>query len=112
MARILLVDDDEALRTSTRLILTRFGHTVFEACDGSEGLKLFQTAKADVLILDIVMPEIGGLEFLMELRRKFPPIKTITISGGGRLTAAQYLRMTKLIGASRALKNRFQVKRC
>ena len=93
MARILLIDDDDSVRTMLRLTLVHFGHTVIEARDGKEGLELFQNTDVDLLITDIVMPEKEGLEVLMELRkRKHPPVKIIAISGG------DYLHMAKLMG--------------
>ena len=77
MARILLIDDDDSVRTMLRLTLAHFGHSVIEARNGKEGLELFQHANADLLITDIVMPEKEGLEVLMELRKKHPPVKSL-----------------------------------
>ena len=101
MARILLIDDDDTVRTMLRLTLVHFGHTVIEARDGKEGLELFQDANVDLLITDIVMPEKEGLEVLMELRKKHPPVKIIAISGG------DYLHMAKLMGAAKVLAKPF-----
>ena len=101
MARILLIDDDDAVRTMLGLTLAHFGHTVIEARNGKEGLELFQHANADLLITDIVMPEKEGLEVLMELRKKDPPVKIIAISGG------DYLHMAKLMGAAKVLAKPF-----
>ncbi len=86
MARILLIDDDDSVRTMLRLTLAHFGHTVIEARNGKEGLELFQHANADLVITDIVMPEKEGLEVLMELRKKHPPVKIIAISGGATIS--------------------------
>jgi CheY-like chemotaxis protein len=101
MARILLIDDDDSVRTMLRLTLVHFGHTVIEARNGKEGLELFQHANADLLITDIVMPEKEGLEVLMELRKKHPPVTSIAISGG------DYLHMAKLMGAAKVLAKPF-----
>jgi DNA-binding response OmpR family regulator len=101
MARILLIDDDDSVRTMLRLTLDHFGHTVIEARNGKEGLELFQHANADLVITDIVMPEKEGLEVLMELRKKHPPVKIIAISGG------DYLHMAKLMGAAKVLAKPF-----
>ena len=101
MARILLIDDDDTVRTMLRLTLVHFGHTVIEARDGKEGLELFQHANVDLLITDIVMPEKEGLEVLMELRKRHPPVKIIAISGG------DYLHMAKLMGAAKVLAKPF-----
>jgi DNA-binding response OmpR family regulator len=108
MARILLVDDDAAVRAMLRLTLTHFGHVVIEARDGQEGLALFASSNADVLITDIVMPEKEGLAFLMELRAMDHRVKIIAISGGGRLQAASdYLHMAKQMGATRVFQKPF-----
>ena len=101
MARILLIDDDDSVRSMLRLTLAYFGHTVIEARKGKEGLELFQHANADLLITDIVVPEEEGLEVLMELRKRQPPVKIIAISGG------DYLHMAKLMGAAKVLAKPF-----
>jgi CheY-like chemotaxis protein len=107
MPRILLIDDDDAFRTMLRLTLTHFGHTVIEARNGVEGLKVYPSINADLVITDIVMPEKEGLEVLMELKRKTPPVKVIAISGGGRNSAANYLSSATLLGAARVLQKPF-----
>jgi DNA-binding response OmpR family regulator len=108
MARILLIDDDNEVRTMLRLTLAYFGHTVIEARNGKEGLALFKEANADLVITDIVMPEKEGLAVLIELREKqVPPVKIIAISGGGRQKAVEYLRLAKLMGAARVLAKPF-----
>jgi CheY-like chemotaxis protein len=107
MARILLIDDDDPLRIVLSQSLTRFGHAVIEARNGKEGLELFPHANADVVITDIVMPEKGGFEVLMELRKKQPPVKIIAMSGGGQQSAVDYLHTAKLMGAKRVLAKPF-----
>lgn len=107
MARILLIEDDESVRPMLQKTLTHFGHTVIEARNGKEGLDLFATANADLLITDIVMPEKEGLEVLMELRRLHSRVKIIAISGGGRGLASDYLFIAKQLGAGRVLEKPF-----
>ena len=70
MARILLIEDNDPIRTLLRETLEFDGHTVIEARNGKQGLALFQHANADLVITDIVMPEKDGLEVVMELREK------------------------------------------
>ncbi len=107
MARILLIDDDDLLRSALRLTLIHFGHTVIEARDGKQGLALYEQAGADLLITDIVMPEKEGLEVLMTLRKRQPPVKIIAMSGGGRVSASDYLRIAKHLGAAKVLTKPF-----
>ena len=107
MANILLIDDDEAVRTMLCRTLVHFGHDVVEARDGREGLRLFEEKIPDLVITDIVMPETEGIGVLMELRKRKPPVKVIAISGGGRQSAADYLHIAKLMGASVVLAKPF-----
>lgn len=107
MARILLIDDDDSVRTMLRKTLTHSGHTVIEARNGKEGLDIFRHANADLVITDIVMPEKEGIEVLMELRKKNPPVKIIAISGGGRGSAADNLRIAKFMGAAKVIAKPF-----
>jgi CheY-like chemotaxis protein len=109
MARILLIDDDDAVRSVLSVLLAHFGHVVIEARNGKEGLQLFRQAGADLVITDIVMPEKEGLEVLRELqKRQVPPVKVIAISGGGGpQDATDYLRMATLLGAAKVLAKPF-----
>ena len=108
MARILLIDDDDSVRSCLRLTLGQLGHTVIEARNGAEGLKLFASAQPDLVITDIVMPEKDGLEVLMTLRKEGLPAKVIAISGDrGKLTATESLRLAQFLGASKVLEKPF-----
>jgi DNA-binding response OmpR family regulator len=107
MAKILIIDDDEAVRTRLRLTLAHFGHTAIAAGDGHEGLKLFRHHRPDLVITDIVMPEKEGLAVVLELRQMQPKPKIIAVSGGGRRDAEEYLRLAGLLGADRVLTKPF-----
>jgi DNA-binding response OmpR family regulator len=108
MARILLIEDDEHVRTMLRLMLVRFGHAVIEAGNGRQGLTQFQPANFDLVITDLVMPEKEGIEVVIELRKHIPRVKIIAISGGGRAnTAAEYLAMARGLGADLVLAKPF-----
>lgn len=107
MARILLIDDDDTVRTVLRLTLVHFSHTVIEARNGKEGLRLFPHANVDLVITDIVMPEKEGFEVLIELRSRHPTMRVIAISGGGHGGAVDYLRVAKLLGAAKVLAKPF-----
>ncbi len=88
MARILVIDDDESIRFLLRAVLEFQGYDVIEAENGYEGLLCYQAEPADLVITDIQMPVMDGLELLMELRRTFPRAKVIAISGGRRTLEA------------------------
>ena len=90
MARILLVDDDKAVRLLLRTVLERRGHSVVEAENGDAGLRYYRATPADLVIVDIQMPVMDGLQMIKELRGDFPTAKIIAISGEkSRLAAAQ-----------------------
>ena len=92
MARILVVDDDNAVRLLLRAVLERRGHSVVEAKNGAEGLQHYRAAPTDLVITDIQMPVMDGLQMIKELRRAFPTAKIIAISGEkGKLAAVQPL---------------------
>lgn len=89
------------------VMLTHFGHTVVEARNGREGLQLLPDSDADLVITDIVMPEMDGLEVLMKLRTKDPPIKIIAMSGGGRTSVKYNLDVAKVMGAGKVIPKPF-----
>jgi DNA-binding response OmpR family regulator len=71
MARILVVEDNESLNDVYKLILTKAGHDVTTAFNGAEALKVVKQSRPDLILLDMLMPEMGGLSFL----KKFNPPK-------------------------------------
>jgi CheY-like chemotaxis protein len=81
-------------------MLEREGHEIETATNGKEGIELFEKGKPDLLITDIIMPEKEGLETILQLRKRFPDLKIIAISGGGRIGPDEYLPVAKLLGAS------------
>ena len=99
MKRILIIDDDEQLLKMLGQMLDRNGYEVVKASNGNVGLKLYRENPADIIITDIVMPEKEGIGTIMELRRDFPNVKIIAISGGGRIGPDQYLPLAKGLGA-------------
>jgi DNA-binding response OmpR family regulator len=99
MSFILLVDDDDSFRTMLRITLGKMQHEVIEARNGREALALYATRPPDLVITDLVMPEKEGMETIRELRQKYPGVKIIAMSGGGRVSAVDYLKISKTMGA-------------
>jgi CheY-like chemotaxis protein len=99
MAKILVLDDELSILLMIKKMLEKAGHVVSLALNGKEGLELFEKDRPDMLITDIIMPEKEGLETIFELRRKYPELKIIAISGGGRISPDGYLPGAKLLGA-------------
>lgn len=81
--RILVIDDSPDIREVVRLGLEDAGYEVMEAADGTVGLTIFEGQSMDLVITDLLMPGLGGLATIVELRRKVPTAKIIAISGGG-----------------------------
>jgi two-component system response regulator (stage 0 sporulation protein F) len=83
MATILIIDDEEPIRALLRTTLEAAGHTVVEAGNGRIGLDLYRFKPTDLIITDIAMPEMNGLDLILALTRQFLHAKVIAISGAG-----------------------------
>lgn len=100
MAKILVFDDEPSILLMIKKMLEKAGHEVDIALNGKEGMALFQKHKPDLVITDIIMPEQEGLETIISLRKNYPDLKIIAISGGGRIGPDGYLPGAKLLGAN------------
>ena len=99
MARVLVVDDEEADRVVLRTILERANHQVWVAGDGDQALSQFQGNGIEVVVTDLQMANVHGLELITILRDLSPRPGIIAISGTGE---AQ-LEMARLVGAERTI---------
>ena len=99
MARILIVDDDEADRIVLSTILERAGHETFLVEDGRTALSTFGATQIEVVITDLQMPEMHGLELITVLREASPRPAIIALSGTGR----DQLDMAQAVGADETL---------
>ena len=94
---ILIVDDDPQVRRLCRKTLEEFGYTVSEARNGKEALAAIDKTSYDLIVLDLSMPDMDGIEFLMAVRSELPKLKIVAISGflgGTMLRPAQQLGCT------------------
>ncbi len=107
MTRILLIDDDPAVCDSTAAILRAHGHSVTSATDGDRALKQLSTESFDLVITDIMMPIMDGIEVIRELRMRQPNLKIIAMSGGGRGAQFAYLHAAGKLGADAILEKPF-----
>jgi two-component system, chemotaxis family, chemotaxis protein CheY len=103
MTRILVVDDNEALRDTIAIVLAKAGYTLACAAGGQEALALCKLRSFDLVITDVLMPGMDGIELLMALRRLPASPKVITMSAGGRLHARAYLEIAETIGVAGVL---------
>jgi CheY-like chemotaxis protein len=106
MAQILIIDDDGLFRSMLSATLVHLGHTVVEAGNGAQGIKLFQRTAPDLIITDLVMPEMEGFEVLMKLKKNNPGAKIMVMSGGVRGTV-DFLEIATRLGASSVLAKPF-----
>jgi two-component system, NtrC family, nitrogen regulation response regulator NtrX len=88
MSNILIIDDEKAIRKTLTEILSYEGYKIEEAGDGEEGLKKFREKAYDVVLCDIKMPKLDGLEFLDKAREVNPDVPVIMISGHGTIETA------------------------
>ena len=88
MPNILIIDDERAIRNVLKEILSNEGFTVEEASDGEEGLKKFTTGPYDVVLCDIKMPKLDGIEFLQKVIESNSEVPVIMISGHGNIETA------------------------
>jgi len=88
MAEILIIDDEKAIRKTLTEILSFEGYKLDEAADGEEGLKRFKDKSYDVVLCDIKMPKIDGIEFLQKAGEVNPDVPIIMISGHGNIETA------------------------
>jgi DNA-binding NtrC family response regulator len=88
MSNILIVDDEKAIRKTLSEILSYEGYKIEEASDGEEGLRRFRDKTFDVVLCDIKMPKIDGIEFLDKVREVNPDVPVIMISGHGTIETA------------------------
>lgn len=100
MARILVIDDDAAVRRTVVRVLERAGHAIDQASNGADGLRLFRSEPHDLVITDLYMPVKEGIETIQELRAEQPDLLILAMSGGlygdvsGPLTDAQLMGAT------------------
>jgi two-component system, response regulator, stage 0 sporulation protein F len=104
---ILVIDDEEGIRALLRMILEGAGYKVLEAANGREGIDLYRRSLSDVIITDIDMPELNGLDMILALTHEFLDAKVIAMSGVGGEDNA--LDMAKLLGARRIMQKPFSM---
>lgn len=84
MAKILIVDDAEFLRVRISKMLCSEGHEIIEAMNGVAALKAYKTAKPDLVLMDITMPEMDGLSALKEIQAYDPKAKVVMLTALGQ----------------------------
>lgn len=105
---ILVVDDEEALLAAVARVLTRAGYGVTCASNGREALKLLREKTFNVVVTDMLMPEVDGAEIIAAVRRFQPSSRIVAISGGGMYMGPRdILILAKKLGAGTPLPKPF-----
>jgi len=112
LANLLIVDDDPAVQATIRIVLERAGHSVVVAGDGRKGLAIFEAGDFDLLVLDIFMPGMDGLETMKLIHQRQPQTPILVISGRpiswDASTAPDFLKIATKLGAISGLPKPFR----
>lgn len=109
MPAILIVDDDSMVRKLLVKVFQKENYITLEASDGNSALRVFRNENIDVVITDIVMPDMEGIETIRELRKINPDVKIIAFSGGGSLAPEGYLKIAASMGARYTFQKPFDI---
>lgn len=109
MARVLIVDDEIDIRQVISRILQSAGHATSTAENGRQAMDHLQREPVDLMITDVFMPEMEGLETVKLTRRLYPALPIIAVSGGGSLGASEYLMFARCFGATATLEKPFEI---
>jgi CheY-like chemotaxis protein len=107
MARVLVIDDEDLLRETLREILEDAGHDVCERPDGSAGIECFRQTPVDLVITDMIMPNMDGINTIWRLKQMSPDVRIIAISGGVPGGPRSDLPRAEMYGAKRTLQKPF-----
>lgn len=107
MKRILIAEDDEALLRSLNGILLNAGYEVLTASNGATALEIYRRQPVELVITDLFMPGMDGLETIIELCQLCPGVRIIAISGGGGRVAGDYLPIARRLGAVESMAKPF-----
>lgn len=102
--RVLIVDDDEMMRDFIKEVLREYNCKIFEAENGKEGLQQFRKNHPDIVITDIIMPEMEGISFIRELRADNKNIPIIAMTGNIHGRMEEYLDISSKLGADNILR--------
>lgn len=110
MLKILVVDDESFVRDMIKAMIRSAGYDVIEAGSGAQACDMCKEISVDLIITDMVMPGKNGIDLIMDVKKKYPDIPIIAISGGGGIVGRyDYLEIAKLVGADNILKKPFEM---
>lgn len=106
-ANVLLIDDDLFVRSTLEDTLIQAGYSVMAFADGRDAIRRLPELRAEIVITDLLMPNIDGVELIRQLRSQCPQLKILAISGGGPNIGMQLLDIAGKMGANRTLPKPF-----
>jgi DNA-binding response OmpR family regulator len=101
---VLVIDDEPGVRTLLIRALRAAGFVTYEAPDGEAGIQVLERTAVDLVIVDIIMPRKEGVETILEMKKRWPALKVIAISGGGRIGPEAFLSLAEGLGADAIMK--------
>lgn len=108
MKKVLLIDDDELVLYALSKYLQRKGFEVETLGNGKKVIEVYKSFNPDIIVTDIIMPDVEGLELITAIRKIDDNIPIIAISGGSRRLDTSYLMSAELIGANATLEKPFE----
>lgn len=109
MSNILLVEDEDLFAEMVRKALVTDGHTVVRARNGAEALHLYDPQTVSLVLTDLLMPDVDGMELIVKLQQRDPAVRIIAMTGGGRCGADTYLPIAERLGAVKTLAKPFSI---
>jgi DNA-binding NtrC family response regulator len=107
--KVLIVDDNKSYLDLLSGFLIHSGYEVVLSNNGKEAQKQFSESKPDIVVTDIIMPGVDGIELLLGLRKINPQVRVIVMSGGNKGHADTYLDMAEKLGANVILNKPFKL---
>ena len=87
--------------------LTNAGYRVVTAIDGADASTMLSSIPVDAIVTDLIMPKKDGLQLLMELRKTYPSVRVVVMTGGGHISSEEYLKYARAFGAHAILPKPF-----
>ena len=109
MARILVVDDDELMRDLMRLVLDAEQHVVEVVDSGEKGLEWLRRTPFDLMISDMALPGMDGLEVIQEVRKTYPEMKVVAITGWGDRAEQELFPLVRAMGVEYTFSKPFMI---
>ena len=107
MPRILVIDDEKMVCDTLAMILQRGGHEAHCVERATLGMRVFRKDPFDMVITDIFLPDMDGLEVVRQLHSEFPDTPIIAMSGGGQVLQEDFLPAARRMGAAQVLHKPF-----